>query len=404
LWQQIVIGAILGGILGYLSKSLGTDAKVLGDIFIRLVKMCIIPLVFPLVILGVARMNSGKALGRLAFKSILYFEVITTIIIITSVVLVNIWGPGRGANLTGIDATGIAQFADKKIDMVDYLIRIVPDNLFVAFTQQNILAILFFGAIFGFALGALKERGKIVFDLLECISNVTFKVLDYVIMYSPVGVFGFLAFSVATYGWGKLASLAELVVVVYAGLAIVWFVIFPIVAKIFGVPYLGLIKEIKDLLMIAASTRSSEVVLAPCMERLEKYGVNNSIVSFVTPLGYSFNLDGGSIYWPAAILYIANAFNMPLTIGQQVQMVLLIMVVSKGIAGVSGGHIMCLTTVCAAFGLPLEGLALILSVDFISDIARTVTNVIGNALATVAMAKTEGMFELRSEKAEQLAQ
>jgi proton glutamate symport protein len=257
------------------------------------------------------------------------------------------------------------------------------------------LAILFFGIFFGLALGTLRERGKVFIDWLEGLSNVMFKVLDYVVKFSPVGVFGFVAFSVATYGWGKLVSLAELVIVVYIGLAIVLLVIFPIVARIFGVRYIELVREIKDLLVIAASTRSSESVLAQVMERLERYGVSNSVVSFVTPLGFSFNLDGGSIYWPAALIYIANAFNVPLTIGQQVQMVLLLMVISKGIAGVSGGHIICMMTAAAAFGLPLEGIALILSVDFISDITRTLTNVLGNALATVVIAKSEGLFNRR---------
>lgn len=393
LWKQIVIASILGLILGLVSKTLGVDAKFLGDIFIRMIQMTIVPLIFPLIVLGVAKMKTGKAVGRLAIKAIVYFEVVTTALMIIAVCLVNLFGTGVGANLAGGDAATIARFAEKSISFTQFILNIVPKNLFVAFTEGNILAILFFGILFGLGLGALGERGKPLVSMLDSLCQTMFNLLRYVLAVSPIGVFGFVAYSVAAYGWGKVATLWELIFVVYVGLAFTVFVIFPIIARIFHVRYFALLGEIKDLLIIAASTRSSESVLAPAMERLEGYGVKNSAVSFVLPLGYSFNLDGGSVYWAPAILYIANAYGANFTWLQQAQVVLVLMLLSKGVAGVVGGNFVVLTTVATAFGLPLEGIALIFAVDFITDIARTVTNVIGNALATVCLAKSEGMFD-----------
>lgn len=261
LWQQIVIGGILGIILGFINKKYAVDAKLLGDIFINMVKMTIIPLVFPLIVLGVAKMGNGKTIGRLSLKTIIYFEVVTTIILIMSVSLVNLFHIGVGVNLSGGDVSTLSKFADSKIEFSSFVLNAVPSNIFKAFAEQNMLAILFFGVFFGIGLGAIGKKGEPIINILEGLSSVMLKVLEYVIALSPIGVFGFLAFSVATYGWGKIASLLDLVVIIYAGLAIVAFVIFPIIAKIFKVPYWPLIGKIKDLLLIAASTRSSEANL-----------------------------------------------------------------------------------------------------------------------------------------------
>ncbi len=393
LWKQIVIASVLGLILGLWNKKLGVDAKFLGEIFLRMIQMTIVPLIFPLIVLGVAKMKTGKAIGRLSLKAILFFEIVTTVLMIMSVFLVNLFKTGIGANLTGGDTSTVARFTEKSIDFSQFILNIIPKNIFVAFTEGNILAILFFGILFGLALGALDERGTAFRNVLDSLSYTMFNLLRYVIAISPIGVFGFVAYSVAAYGWNKVATLADLIIVVYVGLAVTVFIVFPIIAKIFKVRYFELLGQIKDLLLIAASTRSSESVLAPVMERLESYGVKNSIVSFVLPLGYSFNLCGGSVYWAPAILYIANAYGLNFTLGQQFQVVLVLMLLSKGVAGVVGGNFVVLTTVAAAFGLPLEGIALIFAVDFITDIARTVTNVIGNALATVCLAKSEKMYD-----------
>lgn len=395
LWQQLIIGGILGIVLGVLNQQYAVQAKILGDIFINMIKMTIVPLVFPLIVIGIAKMKSGKALSFLTLKTMLYFEIVTTIILIMSVSLANLFQIGVGVNLAEHELANVGNLPEKMLDFHAFILQIVPANIFKAFAEQNMLSVLFFGIFFGIGLRAVGEKGKIVVQFLNSLSAVMFKILEYVIAFSPIGVFGFLAFSIATYGWEKIASLADLVLLIYGGCAIVVFVIFPIIAKFFGIPYKRLLIKIKDLLLIAASTRSSEAVLSPLMERLEKSGASNSVVSFVLPLGYSFNLDGGSVYWAPAILYIANVFNVPLDFGQQVLLIITIMILSKGVAGVSGGMLICLTTVASIFNLPLEGIALIMSVDFISDIARTVVNVIGNALATLVMAKSEHEFNLQ---------
>ena len=220
-----------------------------------------------------------------------------------------------------------------------------------------------------------------------------FKLISYVIALSPMGVFGFVAYSFAAYGWEKVASLVDLVIVVYLGLGITLFIIFPLIGKIFHVPYFKLIGGMKDIILIVASTRSSEAVLAPSIARLCRFGVKDSAVSFILPLGYSFNLDGGSVYFAPAILFVANAFGIDLSLSQQIQLIITLMLLSKGIAGVVGANFVVLTSVATMFGLPLEGVALLFAIDWVTDIGRTVTNVIGNALATVVIAKSENMVD-----------
>lgn len=393
LWIQVIIACILGGILATFNKSLGVEAKILGDGFIRLIQMTIVPLIFPIIVLGISQMRSVKKLGKLTFKTLLYFFSVTTLIIIMSVFLSNIFKIGKGANLSGGDQASIASFVGKEINFKEFLLNIIPQNVFVSFSEGHMLSILFFGIIFGIALGSLNEKAKPLENILECLVAVMSKILNYVLSLSPIGIFGFIAYSVASYGWDKIKFLDDLVLVVYIGLAVVVFLIFPTICKIFNVKYFALLAEIKDLLLIAASTRSSESILSPLMKRLENYGVHKSVVSLVLPLGFSFNLDGGMTYFAPAILFLANAYGMDLSVAEQIQVVLLIMLLSKGMAGVVGAQFIILTSVTVAIGLPTEGIALLLAVDFIMDIARTATNVIGNAVAAVVMSKSERMFK-----------
>ena len=393
LWQQIILASILGVAVGMLHKEWGVDAKYLGDIFIRMIQMTIVPLVFPLIVLGIAKMHSGKEVGKMAFKAVVYFEVVTTVLLIMSVGLVNLLGTCKGVNLAGGDAAVLEQFSQKSIDFSHFIAEIIPKNIVAAMAGHDLLPVLFFGIIFGVALGAMGERGKPMVDWLESMSQTMFKVIGYVIVLSPLGVFGFVAYSFAAYGWEKVVSLIDLVVVVYLGLAITLFVIFPLIGKIFHVPYFRLIGGMKDIILIVASTRSSEAVLAPCIERLHKFGVKDSAVSFVLPMGYSFNLDGGSVYFAPAILFVANAFGVELSLSQQIQLIITLMLLSKGIAGVVGANFVVLTSVAAMFGLPLEGIALLFAIDWVTDIGRTVTNVIGNSLATAVIAKSENMID-----------
>ncbi|WP_051317314.1 dicarboxylate/amino acid:cation symporter [Ectobacillus panaciterrae] len=392
LWLQIAIALVLGLIIGSVNKKIGTESKILGDAFMHMIKMTIVPLIFPLIVLGITQIKSAKSLGRLSIKAIVYFEVVTTLIIIMSLVLANLTHIGVGADLSGGNTEALNSIASKKIDFREFILHIIPSNIFVAFSEGNLLAIVYFGVFFGLALRSLKGKAQAIEDVLEALSKVMFKVLDYVIKFSPVGVFGSIAYSVATYGFDKLSTLLDLILLTYAGLAIVLLIIFPIIARIYRVRYFELISEIKDLLLIAFTTRSSESVFAPLTARLERYGANNSVVSFILPLGYSFNLDGGMVYMAPAVLFLANAYGIHLSVMDQIHIVLLLVLLTKGIAAVPSGAIVVLTGVSVAIGLPLEGIALLMAVDFIMDMARTATNVVGNALATVVMAKSEGMF------------
>lgn len=393
LWQQIILASLIGVALGLTSKEWGINAKYLGDIFIRMIQMTIIPLIFPLIVLGIAKMHSGKSVGRLAFKGVVYFEVVTTVLLIMSVGLVNFLGTGKGVNLAGGDAAVLDRFASKSIDFAHFIAEIIPKNIVQAMAGGDLLPVLFFGIIFGVALGAIGEKGKPIIAWMESLSETMFKLISYVIALSPMGVFGFVAYSFAAYGWEKVASLVDLVIVVYLGLGITLFIIFPLIGKIFHVPYFKLIGGMKDIILIVASTRSSEAVLAPSIARLCRFGVKDSAVSFILPLGYSFNLDGGSVYFAPAILFVANAFGIDLSLSQQIQLIITLMLLSKGIAGVVGANFVVLTSVATMFGLPLEGVALLFAIDWVTDIGRTVTNVIGNALATVVIAKSENMVD-----------
>lgn len=392
LWLQISIALVLGLCLGSISKTIGIEAKILGDAFIHMIKMTIVPLIFPLIILGIAQIKSTGSLGRLSLKAITYFEIVTTLIIVMSLLLANMVDLGVGADLSGGNMKALEGLEANKIDFREFILHIIPSNIFVAFSEGNILAIVYFGVFFGLALRSLKGKAKPIEDVLEALSKVMFKVLDYVIKFSPIGVFGSIAYSMATYGFEKLSTLLDLILVTYAGLAIVLLIIFPIIARIYNIRYWELINEIKDLLLIAFTTRSSESVFAPLTARLEGYGVKNSVVSFVLPLGYSFNLDGGMVYMAPAILFLANAYDIQLSLLEQVHIILLLMLLTKGVASVPSGVIVVLTSVSVVIGLPMEGIALLMAVDFIMDMARTATNVVGNALATVVIAKSEGMF------------
>lgn len=401
-WQQIIIASVLGALLGHFFKDYGIQAKYLGDIFLHAIQMTIVPLVFPLIVLGIANLHSGKSVGRIAFKAIVYFEIITTVLLIFSVLLVHFLEPGKGMDLAGGDVSVLARFKEAQIDFSQFLLHIIPTNAVGAMTKNDLLPILFFGIILGTALGAIGEKGKPVVNFLDSLCQAMFQVIHYVMYIAPVGVFGFVAYSFAQYGWAKVVSLYELIIVVWIGVIATIFVLFPIIAHFFRVPYFQLLNSIKDLILIVASTRSSETVLAPLIERLKRFGVSSSVVSFVLPMGYSFNLDGACVYLAPALLFVANAFGIDMSFGQQAQLVIVLAILSKGIAGVVGSNFVLLTSVAAMFNIPLEGVALLFAVDWITDIGRTATNVIGNSLATCVIARSEHQF--RTPETEQESQ
>ncbi|KPV40830.1 dicarboxylate/amino acid:cation symporter [Alicyclobacillus ferrooxydans] len=391
---QVLIALIVGAIVGFSSKTVGLDVQVLGAAFIRLIEMAIVPLIFPLIVLGVAQMRSVRRLGRIAGKTILYFEVVTTVILIVAVILANVTGVGRATSLPGQPAqlSGIAQ----GIDFETFLLDIIPKNIFSALANGNLLPIVFFSIFLGLALATLGDEAKPVTDFLESMSKAMFKVIEYIVKFTPIGVFGYIAYDIAKYGWASLGALAEFIAVAYVGFALIVFVILPITAMIFRVKYWSLLRAVWDLVFLAFITRSSEVVLAPLTERLEQYGADNSIVSFVLPTGYSFNLDGATLYEAVAVIFLSHVYGIHFSIGHQFAIIGILMVLTKGLAGVPSAAIVVLLATAKSIGLPAEGIALLMGIDFVIDMARTATNVIGNSLASIVIAKSENVFRVKT--------
>ncbi|WP_347489216.1 cation:dicarboxylase symporter family transporter [Desulfoscipio sp. XC116] len=393
---KVVIGLILGLIAGYVSQPLGLKLEVVGQAFIRMIQMVIVPLVFPLIVLGVAGMHDTKKLGRVAVKTLVYFEVVTTIVIVIGVVIAKLTNVGAGFGQMAANTAGISQL-QKGIDMQNFLLEIIPKNVIQSMADGKLLPVIFFGIFFGLALVAIGEKGKPIVNLFDAWTQAMFKVIEYAVSFAPIGVFGFVSFSVAKYGVQSLMALGQFVLVAYLAFAVVAFVLMPIIALIFKVPYRSLMRSTWDLVLLAFTTRSSEVALPLLVDRLEKFGANRSITSFVLPTGYSFNLDGASIYASLAVIFISHAFNLPLTTFQIITIIFMLMVMTKGLAGVPSAVLVVLLATATEMGLPPEGVALLMAVDFFVDMGRTALNVIGNSLATVVVANWEGEFKHNTE-------
>ena len=392
-WQlpigvQSLIGVGLGALIGVLAPGVGEGLKLVGTAFLNLVQMVVVPLVFPLIVLGIARMESVKKVGRMAGKAILYFEVVTTLILVLAVTLAKLFNVGANAPVAAADPSAVAEL-DKGIDFAELLLHAIPKNVFAAFAEGNLLAVILFATFLGVALAAVGEPGKPLTTVLDSLATAMFKIVGYVIRLAPLGVLGFIAYDVAHYGFGNLTSLLGFIGVVYLGLVIVLGAIFPIIAALFGVRYVPLLKSIGDLAGLAFVTRSSEAVLAPLLLRLERFGISRSTTSFVVPLGYSFNTDGSVLYQAVALVFLANAYGLDTSIPALMLMVGVLVILSKGMAGVASASIVVLLAAGATIGLPPEGVALLLGVDFIVDMARTGVNVVGNSLAAAVIDKSE---------------
>ncbi|MGH3631719.1 MAG: dicarboxylate/amino acid:cation symporter [Sciscionella sp.] len=388
---QILIALVLGVALGLLAPALSEHLKVVGGAFIRLIEMSIVPLLFPLIVLSIARLESATALGRLAGKSILYFEVVTIAILVLTLALAFVTGLGKGTNIstaTSGDTGGI----HKSIDVQTLFLDIIPKNIFSALGAGNLLAILFFAVFFGLALSRIGSKSAPVIAVLDAVAEAMFTVIAWVVRLAPLAVISFVAYNTAHYGWHLLLTLALFVAVFYAAVLIVLAVVFPLVGRCFGVPYFAAVRRVSDLVLLAFVTRSSEVVLAPLIKRLGEFGVDPKMSSFVIPLGYSFNADGATMYEGLAVVFIANAFGIPLSITQLITAMLVLMLLTKGIAGIPSSSIVVLFAASAAIGLPSAGVAILLAVDFVVDMARTALNVTGNTLAALVVAKSEGSF------------
>ncbi|MFD6171646.1 dicarboxylate/amino acid:cation symporter [Streptomyces coeruleorubidus] len=391
---QSIIAVGLGALIGSLAPSAGEQMKILGEVFLNLVQVVVLPLVFPLIVLGIARMESVKKVGRIAGKAILYFELVTTVILLIAVGLAKFTGIGKGAPVQEADAKDLDGMS-QGIDFHELILHAVPKNIFAAFGEGNLLGAITFALLVGVAMAAIGEKSEPFASVLESVASVMFKVVGYVIRVAPLGVLGFISYDVAHYGFSNLRSLLGFIAVVYAGLAIVVGVLFPLIAAVYRIRYVALMKSIAGVAGIAFVTRSSESVLAPLMGRLEAFGLSRSTTSFVVPLGYSFNTDGSVLYQAAALVFLANAYGADTSLPALLLMVGVLVILSKGMAGVASASIVVLIAAGNSVGLPAEGIALLLGVDFIVDMARTGVNVIGNSLAAAVVDSSEKRREAK---------
>jgi len=389
LTTQIFIGLILGVIFGYVFPQYGVALKPVGDMFIRMIKMIVVPLVFSSLVMGIAGTGDFKKLGRLGAKAIIWFEIATTLALIVGLVVVNVFKPGVGVNVAAADASVAATAASKTIDMTQMLVHIVPTNVVDAMARGDMLQIIVFSTFFGVAAAAMGVKGRPAVDLCISVAEIMFKFTWYVMKLAPIGVFALIAFTVGKFGLGMLIPLAKLIGSLY--FALIAFLLLLVVgaSAVLRVNFFHLIRAIKEPILIGFSTASSEAALPLAMEKLEKFGVPKHIVTFVLPTGYTFNLDGSTLYSALAVVFIAQVYGVPFDLSQQILMVLTLMLSTKGIAAVPGASLIVIAGTAAAFGLPVEGIGIILGVDRILDMARTACNLIGNCIAAVVVARWE---------------
>ncbi|AMX00544.1 cation:dicarboxylase symporter family transporter [Rummeliibacillus sp. G93] len=399
---QILIGLILGIIVGavfYGNENVPKYLQPVGTIFMNMIKMIVVPIIISTLILGVAGQGDLKKLGKLGIKTIVYFEVITTFAIIIGIFVADFFHPGTGVNMDHLTKGDISSYVETSESVksgggfADTIVHIVPTNVIQAMSEGNMLAIIFFSVLFGLGVAAIGEKGKPVLSFFSGVADAMFWVTNTIMKFAPIGVFALISVTVSTFGIKSLVPLGKLAILVYAAMILFVVVVLGIVAKIFGLSVFKLIRILKDELLLAYSTSSSETVLPRIMMKMEKAGVPKDIVSFVIPTGYSFNLDGSTLYQAIAALFIAQMYGIDLSLGQQITLVLTLMVTSKGIAGVPGVSFVVLLSTLGAVGIPLEGLAFILGIDRILDMARTAVNVTGNSLASLVMAKSEGRLD-----------
>jgi aerobic C4-dicarboxylate transport protein len=403
---QVLIAMLLGALVGWWFPTVGPALRPFAELFIKMVKMVIGPLVFLMVVTGVSGMGDLKRVGRVGVKAVLYFEVVTTVALIIGLVAGNLFHPGAGMvppAPTDAQRAVVEKFAGvaKEQSLLNFVLDIVPDNIFGAFGHNDVLQIMFFAVLFGAALVALGERGKKVEESIERLTAVLFGVIAIVIRYAPIAAFSAMAFTVSAFGLSSLGSLAKLVLVTYVAMAFFIFVVLGIVAQIFGFKILKFLSYIREEIAIMLSTSNSESVLPRLMEKMQRLGCARSVVALVLPTGYTLNQDGTSIYLSLSTLFIAQAYGIHLTITQQVELIVIMMITSKGVGGVSGAGFVILASTLAAIGtLPVEGLALLLGVERFMSMGRGMVNMIGNAVATVAVSKSEGVLDQSTAVAE----
>ena len=393
----IFLALVLGIIFGWLAPSIAVKMQPLADMFLRMVKMIIAPLIFATLVVGIAGHGDIKHLGKIGLKTIIYFEIVTTLALILGLVMANVFKPGIGFN---IDLNSVSMAAVEKMQNVQIdhsfshlLVDMVPTSVFKSMAEGNLLQIVVFAVFFALALYAVGQKARPVLDFLQSTCEIMFKFTEYVMYFAPIGVFGAISATIGQNGIGILANYAKLIGITYFSLILFVIIVLAIVCRIIKIPFRALIKALKEPALLAFTTASSEAALPKAMEVMEKFGVPKNIVSFVMPTGYTFNLDGSTLYLALTALFCAQIAGINISIEQQILIMLTLMLTSKGIAGVPRVSLVVLTGTLSGFNLPVVGVAILLGIDQILDMGRTTVNLIGNCVATTVVARWEGIFD-----------
>ena len=399
LYVQVIIAITIGIVLGYVAPDTGAAMRPLGDGFIKLVRMMIAPIIFSVVVVGIAKMGDLKAVGRIGIKALVYFEVVSTLALVLGLIVVNILQPGAGINAdpASLDPDAVSVYATsaENLSTIDFLLNIIPTTVVGAFAAGQILQVLLFSVMFGIALLHLGERGRPLVSLIEQFSYGLFKMIHMIMRVAPIGAFGAIAFTIGQYGIGTLLQLGQMMAGVYLTCAFFIFVVLGGVCRLAGFSVWKFLKYIREEIVITIGTSSSEAVLPRLMNKLERLGCSKPVVGLVVPTGYSFNLDGTSIYMTMGAIFISQATNTPLSMSQQLGLLGLAILTSKGSAALTGGAFVTLAATLSAFPIvPVAGLALLIGIDRFMSEARALTNLIGNGVATVVIARWEGALDV----------
>ncbi|QNF33060.1 dicarboxylate/amino acid:cation symporter [Adhaeribacter swui] len=392
---QVLLAIALGILTGVLFPETAAQLRPISEIFINLIKMVIAPIIFLTIVLGIGNMGNLKKVGRVGGKALLYFEVVTTFALIIGVVAANSLKPGHGINLAALAKGDISTYTKQaaEINWVEYFMHIIPSSVVDAFAKGDILQVLFFSVLFGVALTKVGEAGRSIIAVFEKLAAVFFRVLAIIMKLAPLGAFGGMAFTIGKYGIDTLLPLGKLMLTVYLTMFLFIFVVLNLIMAYYKVSLWQYLKFIKEELLLVLGTSSSESALPQLMRKLEKMGCSKPVVGLVVPTGYSFNLDGTSIYLSIAVIFLAQVFDINLTLAQEATIIAILMLTSKGAAGITGsGFIVLASTITATKIIPVEGLALLLGVDRFMSEARAITNIIGNGVATIVIAKSENEF------------
>lgn len=399
---QIMIGLALGiicGLIFYQNKGAITVMQSLGTIFIRLIQMIVMPIVVSCLTVGIANIGDIRKLGRIGGKTLIYFEVLTTIALILGIVMANITHPGSFIDIHKLHATDISQYmstaksAEHSSGFWPLILSIIPTNIFKSMSDGDMMPVILFSVLFGLGIAAVGEKAKILIDVLNAVSEVMFKVTNWVMKFAPIGVFGLIGITIAEMGISALLPLGLFIVIAYVTMLIFIIVVLGITAHIFHLRYWKTMRAILDEIVLAFTTASSEVTLPRLMKKTHEMGVSKGITAFVIPTGYTFNLDGSAIYQSLAAIFLAQAYGLHLSISHQITLLVVLMITSKGMAGVPGASFVVLLASVSTIGVPMAGLTFIAGIDRFVDMGRTAVNVVGNSIATLVIGESEGALD-----------